>query len=118
MKCLLDLSLMKPIVCLHGAMTFESNIKRYRLLILFISFCCDESSSNDSPSIKFLLQLSFLKVDFPEVPIVALTATARSKVMKDTMKILGILNTATRFSAGFDRPNLYFKVRQKPSSTG
>jgi superfamily II DNA helicase RecQ len=63
-------------------------------------------------------QLSFLKKDFPEAPIVALTATARSRVMEDTMKILGIQKTAERFSAGFDRPNLYFEVRQKPSSTG
>lgn len=50
--------------------------------------------------------------------MVAMTATARSKVMDDTMKILGIQRSAVRFSAGFDRPNLYFEVRQKPSSTG
>ena len=43
---------------------------------------------------------------------------ARGKVMTDVKKILGIAKTATVFSAGFDRPNLYFEVRQKPSSTG
>ena len=50
--------------------------------------------------------------------MVALTATARGKVMGDTMKILGITATAVTFWAGLDRPNLYFEVRHKPSSTG
>jgi bloom syndrome protein len=63
-------------------------------------------------------ELSYLKKEFPETPIVALTATARTKVMQDTMRILGIEQSAQVFSVGFDRPNLFFEVRQKPTSTG
>ena len=63
-------------------------------------------------------QLCLLKKEFPDTPIVALTATARDKVMQDTLRILGLDRSAKIFSVGFDRPNLFFAVRQKPSSTG
>jgi ATP-dependent DNA helicase RecQ len=62
--------------------------------------------------------MSMLKQLFPEVPVVALTATARAAVQADTMRILGIETSARVFSAGFDRPNLLFAVRRKPASTG
>jgi superfamily II DNA helicase RecQ len=83
-------------------------------------------------------QLSLLKKEFPQVPIVALTATSRREVYLsssilhshspndllfspqvslDTMKILGIPNCKI-FTGGFDRPNLKFEVCQKPASQG
>ncbi len=51
-------------------------------------------------------QLQILKDEFPEVPIVALTATARRKVAEDTMRILQIqgcctFNTGIRFVANY-----------------
>ena len=48
-------------------------------------------------------------------PIIALTATATDKVRTDIKKSLGILD-ATEFKSSFNRPNLYYEVRQKPSS--
>ncbi len=45
-------------------------------------------------------------------PIIALTATATPKVQHDIMKTLGILN-GTVFKSSFNRPNLYYEVRQK-----
>eukprot|EP01033_Poteriospumella_lacustris_P011819 gene11819-8418_t len=58
-------------------------------------------------------QLQLLKNEFREVPIVALTATARKKVADDTMRILQIEGCCS-FNTGFDRPNLYFEVIEKP----
>lgn len=47
-------------------------------------------------------QLSLLKDEFPEVPIVALTATARKRVADDTMRILRMQGCKS-FNTGKDR---------------
>ena len=47
-----------------------------------------------------------------QAPIIALTATATPKVQHDIQKNLGITN-ATVFKSSFNRPNLYYEVRQK-----
>ena len=48
----------------------------------------------------------------PELPVIALTATATVKVQKDIMKNLEILD-AKVFKSSFDRSNLYYEVRPK-----
>ena len=45
-------------------------------------------------------------------PIMALTATATPKVQSDIQKNLGIMD-ATVFKSSFNRPNLYYEVRDK-----
>ncbi|MFU2373613.1 MAG: RecQ family ATP-dependent DNA helicase, partial [Bacteroidales bacterium] len=45
-------------------------------------------------------------------PVIALTATATDKVRMDIKKSLGIMN-AHEFKSSFNRPNLYYEVRQK-----
>lgn len=45
-------------------------------------------------------------------PIIALTATATPKVQSDIMKNLGIAN-AKVFKSSFNRPNLYYEIRDK-----
>ena len=45
-------------------------------------------------------------------PIIALTATATDKVRTDIKKSLGITD-ALEFRSSFNRPNLYYEVRQK-----
>ena len=45
-------------------------------------------------------------------PVIALTATATDKVRRDIKKSLGITN-AKEFRSSFNRPNLYYEVRQK-----
>ena len=47
--------------------------------------------------------------------VIALTATATDKVRTDIKKSLGILD-AQEFKSSFNRPNLYYEVRQKPGS--
>jgi len=45
-------------------------------------------------------------------PIIALTATATAKVRTDIKRSLGI-EDASEFKSSFNRPNLYYEVRQK-----
>lgn len=50
--------------------------------------------------------------DIGRRPIIALTATATTKVQHDIQKNLGI-STANVFKSSFNRPNLYYEVRPK-----
>ena len=45
-------------------------------------------------------------------PVIALTATATDKVRTDIKKSLGIMD-AKEYKSSFNRPNLYYEVRQK-----
>ncbi|MCL2247513.1 MAG: ATP-dependent DNA helicase, partial [Lentimicrobiaceae bacterium] len=47
-----------------------------------------------------------------KVPLIALTATATPKVQSDIQKNLGI-EKAELFKASFNRPNLYYEIREK-----
>ncbi len=50
-----------------------------------------------------------------DAPVIALTATATDKVRSDIKKNLGIQD-ATDFKSSFNRPNLYYEVRQKTAN--
>ncbi|KAJ0399769.1 hypothetical protein P43SY_010556 [Pythium insidiosum] len=58
-------------------------------------------------------KLGMLKDAFPDVPLMALTATAPPKVIQGVQRSLKIRN-AKVFSMSFNRPNLAFEVREKP----
>ena len=47
-----------------------------------------------------------------DAPVIALTATATDKVRTDIKKSLGIMD-AIEYKSSFNRPNLYYEVRQK-----
>ena len=57
-------------------------------------------------------QLGILREIFPEVPMIALTATADSQTRGDILARLG-LSDATCYVAGFDRPNIRYSVVEK-----
>ena len=58
------------------------------------------------------LQLSLLHERFPEVPRIALTATADGPTRRDIVERLA-LGEARIFAAGFDRPNIRYRVVTK-----
>jgi ATP-dependent DNA helicase RecQ len=60
-------------------------------------------------------QLGRLRQLFPQVPIVAMTATADPQTRTDIIRQLGIFDSRL-FVAGFDRPNITYRVvpKQKP----
>ena len=58
------------------------------------------------------LQLSLLQTQFPEVPRIALTATADDNTRAEISDRLG-LNEARHFISGFDRPNIQYRITQK-----
>ncbi len=57
-------------------------------------------------------RIRFLVDEIGRLPIIALTATATPKVQSDILKNLGIQHAAV-FKSSFNRPNLYYEVRDK-----
>lgn len=57
-------------------------------------------------------EMSIWKREFPDVPLMALTATATEKVKTDVLSRLGLVNPI-QFIQSFNRPNLRYEVRKK-----
>lgn len=57
-------------------------------------------------------QLSLLHERFPQVPRIALTATADAQTREDIVRVLQ-LGQARRHITGFDRPNIRYRVLEK-----
>ncbi|GAA6224926.1 ATP-dependent DNA helicase Q1 isoform X3 [Lates japonicus] len=73
--------------------------------------CCSQWGHDFRPDYKLL---GILKRQFPKVPVLGLTATATSSVLKDCEKILCVQQPVT-LTASFNRTNLYYEVRIKDS---
>jgi ATP-dependent DNA helicase RecQ len=63
------------------------------------------------------LRLAVLKREFPQIPVIALTATADKLVRKDIFDRLA-LNGAELFLSSFNRPNIHYTVEPKRNSYG
>ncbi|ELT96261.1 hypothetical protein CAPTEDRAFT_131881 [Capitella teleta] len=74
--------------------------------------CCSQWGHDFRPDYKFL---GILKRQFPKAPILGLTATATSSVLNDVKKILQIPDCVI-LKASFNRANLFYEVRPKPSN--
>jgi ATP-dependent DNA helicase RecQ len=61
------------------------------------------------------LQLSILKKNFPEVPVIALTATADALVKKDILEKIGLDQPAV-FTSSFNRSNIHYFIEPKKDS--
>lgn len=63
------------------------------------------------------LNLAVLKKEFPQIPVIALTATADKLVRKDIFDRLAI-GDAELFLSSFNRPNISYRVEPKRNSFG
>jgi ATP-dependent DNA helicase RecQ len=61
------------------------------------------------------LQLSMLHERFPDIPRIALTATADERTRQEITVRLGLEN-APLFQSGFDRPNICYRIVQKQNA--
>ncbi|XP_060080844.1 ATP-dependent DNA helicase Q1-like isoform X2 [Ylistrum balloti] len=86
---------------------------RFSRLVIDEVHCCSQWGHDFRPDYKFL---GIMKRQFPEVPILGLTATATTNVLEDVKKILSIPHCLV-FKASFNRPNLYYEIRPKPSGS-
>ncbi|XP_035807497.2 ATP-dependent DNA helicase Q1 isoform X1 [Amphiprion ocellaris] len=73
--------------------------------------CCSQWGHDFRPDYKLL---GILKRQFSKVPLLGLTATATSSVLKDCEEILCVPKPIT-LTASFNRTNLYYEVRIKDS---
>jgi ATP-dependent DNA helicase RecQ len=80
-----------------------------RLIAIDEAHCISEWGHNFRPEYR---QLAQIKKYFPEVPVVALTATAVPEVRRDIIQQLG-LSDAREFIGSFNRKNLRYQVIPK-----
>lgn len=73
--------------------------------------CISEWGHDFRPEYRNLREI-FSRID--QRPIIALTATATPKVQEDIQRNMGMID-AEIFKDSFNRPNLYYEVRPKPS---
>ena len=72
--------------------------------------CISEWGHDFRPEYRRLKEM--MTIINPDVPIIALTATATPKVQSDILKNLGLREPAV-FISSFNRPNLYYEIQPK-----
>ena len=87
-------------------------LQQLRRIIVDEVHCTSQWGHDFRPDYK---KLSIIKHQFPDVPILGLTATATARVLDDVKQILGIPKCIV-FKASFNRENLVYEVKPKPSN--
>jgi ATP-dependent DNA helicase RecQ len=91
--------------------TLTEELKQWNLGAIAVdeAHCISEWGHDFRPEYR---KLSELRTQFPEVPFIALTATATERVRSDILTQLHLRNPAT-YVASFNRPNLTYRVLPK-----
>jgi len=94
---------------------WQENLKAWNVAAIAIdeAHCVSEWGHDFRPEYR---QISKLRELLPDVPVMALTATATERVRVDIIKHLK-LRTPAVFVASFNRPNLTYKVTPKEKPT-
>jgi ATP-dependent DNA helicase RecQ len=97
-----------------AAFGFKDFLKKIKISLIAIdeAHCISEWGHDFRTEYR---NLSKLKIMFPNVPLIALTATATLKVKDDILKQLN-LETPKIFISGFDRENLNLTIMKKNST--
>jgi ATP-dependent DNA helicase RecQ len=98
-------------MALNNFVLFLQDLK-LSLIAVDEAHCISEWGHDFRPDYR---NLKSLKISFPRVPIIALTATATEKVRVDILKELSIRD-AKIFVSSFNRPNLNFRVIKKKNA--
>ncbi len=80
-----------------------------RLIAIDEAHCISEWGHDFRPDYR---ALSELRTEFPDTPVMALTATATERVRQDIVEQLG-LDGCPQFISGFDRANLTYRVQPR-----
>ena len=80
-----------------------------RLIAIDEAHCISEWGHDFRPDYR---ALSELRREFPDTPVMALTATATARVRQDIVEQLA-LNDCPQFVSGFDRSNLTYRVQPR-----
>ncbi|XP_027360005.1 mediator of RNA polymerase II transcription subunit 34 isoform X4 [Abrus precatorius] len=84
---------------------------RLSLISIDEAHCCSQWGHDFRPDYK---NLGILKTQFPNVPMVALTATATQRVQNDLIEMLHIPR-CVKFVSTVNRPSLFYMVKEKSS---
>jgi ATP-dependent DNA helicase RecQ len=90
---------------------FLEDLKRWKVNLIAVdeAHCISEWGHDFRPEYR---QIAELRDHFPDVPFMALTATATERVREDIIKHLRLRDSAT-YAASFNRPNLTYRVLGK-----
>jgi ATP-dependent DNA helicase RecQ len=90
---------------------FAADLKRWGVHLFAIdeAHCISEWGHDFRPEYR---QISGLRAEFPDVPMIALTATATERVREDIVSQLHLRSPAC-YVASFNRPNLTYRVSGK-----